>query len=297
MSALARSRELLGATALCLALVSAPADAAVVARTAGSGEATARYWTAERMAAARPLSLARPGSGETASRAQPPPFESFAVPDPSAPPLPAHGKLFGVMSGLGGFECSATVVTSGTRSVVFTAGHCVYEPRSRVAARRLAFVPAYDAGARPFGRWTASEARTTSEWMRKENFDFDYATLTMRPRDGRRIQDVVGGRPLATETPRDQIYNAIGYPSNFANAQRMWACRGGYAGDDPRPIPGGPPPIGMGCDMTTGASGGGWVDDLGRLVSVSSFGYPRRPGFLYGPYLKPRAAALIARSG
>ncbi len=180
---------------------------------------------------------------------------------------------------------------------MFTAGHCVYDPRSRTAATRLAFIPSYDGGARPFGRWTVSKARTTEAWIRRENFDFDYATLTVRPRGGQRIEEVVGGRPLATNTPRDQTYNAFGYPSNFARAQRMWGCRGGYAGDDPRPIPGGPPPIGMGCDMTTGASGGGWVDDLGRLVSVSSFGYGQRPGFLYGPYLTPKAARLVGRSG
>ena len=105
----------------------------------------------------------------------------------------------------------------------------------------------------------------------------------MRPHDGAPIEDVVGGRPLATNTPRDQIYNAIGYPVNLARAQLMWACRGGYAGDDPRPIPGGPAPIGMGCDMKSGASGGGWVDDLGQLVSVTSFGYGARQGLPLRP--------------
>ena len=142
-----------------------------------------------------------------------------------------------------------------------------------------------------------SVARTTRDWIKKENYDFDYATLTTRPHKGALIEDVVGGRPLATNTPRAQTYNAYGYPANLARAQRMWTCRGPYAGDDPRPIPGGPPPIGMGCDMKAGASGGGWVDDLGRLVSVTSFGYGARRGFLYGPYLTAKAARLVARSG
>jgi hypothetical protein len=280
-------------------LAAVPASAAVVARFDGSGNATARFWTPERMAGAEPLELVRGGGTGPAPRLapNPPPFESFQVPDPSTPPNTTNGKVFGLLPGLGRFECSATVVSSQSRSVVFTAGHCVYDPRSRVAAKRLAFVPSYDGGARPFGKWTASATRTTRDWIRRENFDFDYATLRIRPRAGRRIEEVVGARPLGLNTPRDQVYNAFGYPSNFANAQRMWGCRGPYAGDDPRPIPGGPPPIGMACDMTTGASGGGWIDDLGRLVSVSSFGYRARRGFLYGPYLTDKAARLVARSG
>ena len=271
-----------------------PGNAAVVARSAGEG--TAPYWTAERLDSARPLDVVRHG-GDFKRAPQPPPFESFQVPDPTVAPLPAHGKVFGVLPGFGGFECSATVVDHPSRTVVMTAGHCVYDPRSRTAARRLSFIPAYDDGGRPFGKWTVSVSRTTREWIKKENYDFDYATLTMRPRNGQLIEDVVGGRPVATNTAREQIYNAFGYPVNHARAQLMWTCRGAYAGDDPRPIPGGPPPIGMGCDMESGASGGGWVDDLGQLVSVTSFGYGARKGFLYGPYLTAKAARLVARSG
>jgi hypothetical protein len=287
----------LGILAISSTVVSA-ASARVVARATGSDAATARYWTAERMARARPLTVVRRGSDATLKRApQPPPFESFQVPDPTAPPLPTNGKVFGLLPGFGIFECSATVVASPTRNVVMTAGHCVYDPREQSAARRLVFIPSYADGARPFGRWTVSASRTTREWIRTENFDFDYATLTMRPRDSARIEDAVGARPLAVNTPRDQTYNAYGYPVNLARSQQMWTCRGPYAGDDPRPIPGGPPPIGMGCDMRAGASGGGWVDDFGQLVSVSSFGYGARRGFLYGPYLTQKAARLVGRSG
>ena len=285
---------------LILACAAAPgAGARVVARPAGDGGATARYWTADRTAAARPLALVRRGGATARPRRapQPPPYESFQVPDPTTPPLPTHGKVFGILPGLGGFECSATVVASASRNVVMTAGHCVYEPRARTAARRLAFIPAYDDGAQPFGSWTVSAARTTLPWIRSENYDYDYATLTLRPRNGQRVEDVVGGRALATDTPRAQNYTAYGYPVNHARAQKPWACRSAYAGDDPRPIPGGPAPIGMGCDMTAGASGGAWVDDLGRLVSVTSFGYRARRGFLYGPYLTAKAARLVARSG
>ena len=285
------------ASSASLAIAAAPAGARVVMRSSGTSAAVARYWTADRIAAARPLPPIRGGSARAQRRVQqPPPFESFQVPDPTVAPLPAHGKLFGHLRGYGDFTCSGTVVDSLSGSVVITAGHCVYEPRGKVAATRLAFVPASTDGARPFGRWTASASRSTKGWIKGENYDFDYATLTLRPLNGVPIEQVVGARPLATETPREQTYSAFGYPGNRGDAKVLWACHGPYAGDDPRPIPGGPPPIGIGCDMTEGASGGGWVNDLGQLVSVTSFGYGRRKGFLYGPYLTPKAARLVARS-
>jgi hypothetical protein len=283
-----------GSLIVSVAVLAPGASAAVVNRSAGSG--AAHYWTAKRMARARTLDVVRDGA-DFKRAPQPPPFESFQVPDPTAPPLPAHGKVFGFLPGFGGFECSATVVDDPSRVVVMTAGHCVYDPQTRTAARRLSFIPAYADGARPFGRWTALTSRSTLGWMRSENYDFDYATLTMRPHDGAKIEDVVGGRTLAVNTPREQTYNSYGYPVNHARAQKEWTCRGPYAGDDPRPIPGGPAPVGMACDMKAGASGGGWVNDLGQLVSVTSFGYGARRGFLYGPYLTPKAARLIARSG
>lgn len=285
------------ATAALASLCVAAGQARVVWRSSSSS-AAARFWTPQRMARARPLQIARGERDPVLKRAPvAPPFDSLQVPDPTASPLSAHGKLFGRLAGFGAFECSATVLDTPSRSVVITAGHCVYEPRTRAAATKLAFVPAYTDRARPFGRWSASASRTTQEWIKRGNFDYDYATLTMRPLNGVAIEDAVGGRPLLTESPRETVYNSFGYPVNHGRAQLEWTCRGPYAGDDPHPVPGGPPPIGMGCDMKEGASGGGWINDLGELVSVTSFGYPSRPGFLYGPFLTSRAAALVARSG
>ena len=41
--------------------------------------------------------------------------------------------------------------------------------------------------------------------------------------------------------------------------------------------------MGIGCDMTGGSSGGGWV--VGNTVlSVNSYGYTTEPNVMYGPY-------------
>ncbi len=44
-----------------------------------------------------------------------------------------------------------------------------------------------------------------------------------------------------------------------------------------------PPTMGIGCDMTGGSSGGGWV--VGNdVLSVNSYGYSNQPNVMYGPY-------------
>ena len=58
------------------------------------------------------------------------------------------------------------------------------------------------------------------------------------------------------------------------------------------------------CDMTPGASGGGWVIKRPYrhhfrhyLASVTSYGYVFDPGFLYGPYQGGVARALYNSAG
>ena len=75
----------------------------------------------------------------------------------------------------------------------------------------------------------------------------------------------------------------------------MWHCLGGFEGFDPHPIPNGPKPMAMGCDMAEGASGGGWFVD-GYLNSVTSFGYEDHPDVGYGPYFGNKAAEVYAKA-
>jgi hypothetical protein len=45
------------------------------------------------------------------------------------------------------------------------------------------------------------------------------------------------------------------------------------------------------CNMTAGASGGGWIVGGRTLVSVTSYHYGSQP-YLYGPYLSTTAKKL-----
>jgi hypothetical protein len=49
--------------------------------------------------------------------------------------------------------------------------------------------------------------------------------------------------------------------------------------------------MGIGCDMTGGSSGGGWI--VGNdLYSENSYGYGNQPNVMYGPYLDDTAQAV-----
>ena len=55
-------------------------------------------------------------------------------------------------------------------------------------------------------------------------------------------------------------------------------------------------PIGVGCDMTGGSSGGPWIIKLRRgnlLNGITTYGYSAQPGALYGPYFRDNTANRI----
>jgi len=51
----------------------------------------------------------------------------------------------------------------------------------------------------------------------------------------------------------------------------------------------------IGCDMTAGSSGGGWIIDGQYLNSSVSYGYDNDPIDLYGPYFGQAARNLFNR--
>lgn len=298
-------RLTLAALAVAALALPASADAAPIEVSAEPRGSVAEYWTEERMQAARPLELSRDGGqarlraavAERATpRAQPVPFFSSEVFDPSVFPNSANGKLFGTLRELGQFSCSATVLDTPNGRVLMTAGHCVYDPFVSRFSKRLLFVPAYQDGAAPFGGWEWTSSATTRQWARDANSNFDFATIKLRKAGGVPISQVTGARPLAAYQPPNQSYGAFGYPQAFAAGERMWSCMSGYAGEDARAPREGKPAIAIGCDMTGGVSGGGWFTAAG-LSSVSSFGYRSQPNMLYGPRLGRKAVQLVAQVG
>jgi hypothetical protein len=281
-----RAGILLLALILLGALV-APAQAARPAKAKAVDQSRAevvKYWTADRMRNATPLDVV-----EGADRVKKP---RLAIPFTRYEPTtynPAHGKVF-FSDGSANYVCSGTALTSGNESVVWTAGHCVNEGPGAFYTN-WAFVPAYKDGAAPYGTWTARALLTTSAWGQQGDFSYDLGAAVMNTSGGATLTDTVGSRGAAFNQAAEQYYLSHGYPAAppFSGG-RMFICESdlGTRDDSANPAT-----MGIGCDMTGGSSGGGWVVG-NNVLSVNSYGYTTQPNVMYGPYQGSVAQQLYA---
>lgn len=283
-----------------LALPSNAAAAPTVHRTGADAQAVREYWTPERIDDAIPLdtlpSSASPLTrGATVGTKKQRRRKSHKqVRHVRKLPFRASGKVF-FSEGINDYVCSGTAVRSGGQSLVWTAGHCVYE-RAGVFGGYVSnwmFVPAFSAGNRPYGTWVASSLATTPQYRSGSSLpgddqsSYDFGAATVAPNGGKTLQQAVGARKIAFKrNPRQGRLHAFGYPAQPPpkefDGRHLFRCDSKLVTRDHSG--GGPSPLGIDCDMTGGASGGGWVNDRGKVVSVTSYGYASRPGVLYGPY-------------
>jgi V8-like Glu-specific endopeptidase len=277
-----------------------------------------RYWTRERMLAATPRNITRPGTtsldlsralavsgtplrtssgrpsfmARTAVRRP----RSIEVLDPTVFPFATQGKLFSTDE-TGDYVCSATVVTAQGRNMIWTAGHCVTS--DGVWAENIEFVPGYDNGSAPFGEWVAESWGTSQQWANNNNFSYDYAVVFFPPNSlGVELGDVVGWRGMAFNESRDQDFTSFGYPAASPfDGQTLRRCDSRWLGDDDYEYSA-LPSMSIDCDMTGGSSGGGWIidgdDGDGFLNSLNSYGYDDLPDVMFGPYFGDVAADLWA---
>jgi V8-like Glu-specific endopeptidase len=217
---------------------------------------------------------------------------SLAVANASEVGTRTNGKVLAVDPREGAYTCSGTAIDTPSRSIVLTAGHCVVEGGSE--GRRIAFVPAYDHGKRPFGTFVVESVYVMPQWRRGENPDFDVAALRVEPSRLGRLIDVVGGRGYATGRSRLAAFRIFGFPAGRAGGEELRSCNAHGLGDDPFTyrFPG-PPTMPASCDMAAGASGGGWLFDGQYVSGVTSYGYAGRPTQLFSPYFGPTIGAFL----
>ena len=204
------------------------------------------------------------------------------------------GKVFFSKAGGGDFVCSASAVNSTNGRLIVTAGQCVSDGKGKFH-RNVIFVPAYNpdnssASLRePYGRWSACELFTRAAWHTKEDFSQDIGMIEACDRSGSKLHKVVGFLGFLANAPRSQHWHAIGYPQAAPfNGRKMTVCTASFATNDS----GTPNPIGIGCDMTGGSSGGPWIvkyspDTVGfanQINGVNSYKYNSQPGAMYSPY-------------
>ncbi|MFE2582491.1 hypothetical protein [Streptomyces sp. NPDC059378] len=234
---------------------------------------------------------------------------------------PEAGKVF-FDSPEGTMVCSATVVQDpahpGKSNLVWTAGHCVHAGKKGGWYRNLAFVPSYNnAGdtaeqlqtapkeeVAPYGVWWADWAQTSDQWINGggptggDGAPYDFAVIHVTPEKGstgKSLEETVGSAlPVnfnAPAVPKVHSISATGFPAAPPyDGQTLYRCQ-----DKPGRLSinaSDPTMYRIGCTMTGGSSGGGWVatgaDGKPALVSNTSIG-PVTAGWLAGPRLGPVA--------
>ncbi|MFE7549389.1 trypsin-like serine peptidase [Streptomyces gardneri] len=226
----------------------------------------------------------------------------------------------------GSMVCSATVVKDpahpGKSNMVWTAGHCVHKGKQGGWYRNIAFVPSYNDAAlptsdlekatreqiAPYGVWWADWVKTSDEWIAEgastggAGAPYDFAVIQVTPEkggSGKSLEETVGSAlPVefnAPAVPKIASLTATGYPAAPPfDGQKMFQCQ-----DKPGRLSlkaEQPTMYRIGCTMTGGSSGGGWVaqgsDGKPALVSNTSIG-PATAGWLAGPRLGPEAKAIF----
>gem|GEM_PF-3360108 len=176
-------------------------------------------------------------------------------------PYRTVGKVFFTKDG-NWFSCSAAVIASENRSVVWTAGHCVAKQGKEDWHDRWVFVPAYEDGEAPLGKWSARVKTTLTAWYSDGNRNYDVGAVVVEERDTRAIASVTGSLGWMFNAQRSQDWTELGYPGSGSlfSGQKMWQCSAPYDGGDGVGSNSGPRTSKItDCDYTAGASGGPWV--------------------------------------
>jgi hypothetical protein len=234
------------------------------------------YWTPERMRGAEPLDGPQGGVSK-----RPGATASVASPDQEIPaglettyPYRIHGRLFLHIEN-DDASCSATVVTSFTRNVILTAGHCVVDPSASgpIWASNLLFVPAYRDGAHPYGLYPGNSSGAPAGWAFAGDVSFDVGVINLVPGPGGQIQDLLGSRGVAfnraPKSYRGKTFQLFGYPASppgIYDGELPILCSSQFRGIES--FSGAE--VVSPCHQQEGASGGGWVIPGGLVNSVTS---------------------------
>ena len=255
---------------------------------------------------------ARPAKGASARIARTPIARTAAVQNGAwsgsyaANPNRQIGKLyFDIIPGPGvdWKHCSATAVNSENKSVVVTAGHCLFnaDPDKNDIIdgngywmEHVQFCPGYEYGCK-LGVWEARQMYTTNSWFygdayRRYDWSDDMAVVLVKPNADGYLVNAVGGHGIAFNTTTGQYRHAFGYPVS----DYRWPDYS-YSGEDLVYCPSydaydGAGHLKINCTVTGGASGGPWLSSVssawwGTVNSVNShkpWGGPYEGGPYFG---------------
>jgi len=284
-----------------------------------SARQAAAFWTPARMRAAQPIEIGgrrhrararvrrgrRGEAGHVAAfgirnRGFGSDFEQ--VPDPTLPEFRVNGAVFLSFGIFGYGRCSGTSVRARNQSVVVTAGHCINSggKHGRWFTGRMVFVPAYRYGQRPFGVFPVRWIDTTTQWRASGSENYDVGAMVVgRNEAGQTLGEAVGGTGIAFNQKANQVFDVHGYPAEAPfDGETQRICRGTrFLGHDASSFAfRGPLNLAVSCQLTGGASGGGWTIEGDLLNSVTDYGYFDETSPAYGAYFGKEVARLYGRA-
>lgn len=219
-------------------------------------------------------------------------FDSYTV-----FPYSTIGVLFFSQYGFD-YRCSAASIGN---FAIWTAGHCIHTGDNSDFgwSTNVVFVPAYKNGNAPLGVWTADNLWTRTEWYSSEDLRFDIGGAILDTNSsGKSISQVVGNLGFAYNLSNDQHWFSFGYPSQSPfNGTTQEICSSSFAYTDTNM--GIPNPVGVGCSMTPGSSGGPWIRQFSGMAGTSNFlngnnsyRYTSHPEEMFSPYFGIKAKEL-----
>ena len=205
-------------------------------------------------------------------------------------PLASTGKVFFTM-GVQTFVCSGSIVndSKSDRSIVLTAGHCVFDNATGNFATNFIYYPAFDTT--PVTDCTVSRCLVATSLVAHSGFtsqsefttqatqyDWGFASIPE--------SDIPGYTFNSTPFANSATSYAFGYPAETPYAGNdLVYCAGAISPDTNN----GGLTWGLGCNMTGGASGGPWFAAFntstfdGSASSLNSYKYTNSKNRMYGP--------------
>jgi len=154
---------------------------------------------------------------------------------------------------------SCTASSASGNNVVVTAAHCVYNTGTNTWYANKSFTPAYRNGAAPYGNFSTYQCFVLTDWVNLVGgfsingwSKYDVAVCKMNANSaGQALSSTVGWLGRSWNWPYVQHHHNFGYASNITSLYtNICSAESFYQTTDT---------LGMGCDMTYGASGGPWI--------------------------------------
>jgi hypothetical protein len=231
---------------------------------------------------------AKPGGGGSGGGTTSSPSTAIKVVWPAAPNITyTNGKVF-FHDGSFDYVCSGTAVSSTTKSVVWTAGHCVNDGGQNTWVTNWSFVPAYNSSS----SWTnpkfvATHLYTSTSWANGGQFGNDFGAAAVGTVGGQPLLDTLGvpGRGMSftpdTTTGTSHVVHPTGYPAEGKfTGQALYRCDTYVQYIDTSASPS---TMGAPCQLNGGSSGGAWVDASNNQVSNNSYTYRSLKDVMFGP--------------